>query len=156
MGRRPTVRPCFQHSLSGNVHPKGIQAWETSGMVHRLQPFSWECLVSSLTTFWLFLCGCSLTGYWQPARRAAEASCTLVRAGTDLFIFILLLPKNHVQDVSLDLEVSWGAELYMLHQVHLGQDCKHRHSLLPIKPAQDCLSHPGQTLQFLEKQVHTH
>lgn len=144
MGRRPTVRPCFQHPLPGNVHPKGIQAWETSCVVHCLQPFSWERLVLflSLTTFWPFLCGCSWTGCWQPARRAAKACCTPVRAGTDLFIFILLLlPKNCVQDVSLDLEVSWGAELYMLHQVHLGQDCKHRHSLLPIKPAQGGLSH---------------
>ena len=143
MERRPTVRPCFQHPLSGNVHPKCTQAWGTSCVVHHLQPFSWECLVSSLTSFWSFLCGCSQIGYWQPARRAAEACCTPVKAGTDLFIFILLLlPKNHVQDVSLDLEVSWGAELYMLHQVHLGQDCKHRCNFLSIKPAQGCLSHP--------------
>lgn len=45
-------------------------------------------------------------------------------AGTDLFVsVVLILSKNHVQDVAFDLEVPRGAEPHVLHQVHLGHSC---------------------------------
>ena len=110
----PTLRPCFQSCVPETDARLGTPGWLSIHKPSHRRVSSFVCL--------------TLLAQSPAAPRLAtgnplgggRACSTQSEAGTDLLV-VLLLSEKHVQDVSFDLEVPGGAELHVLHQVHLGQ-----------------------------------